>query len=403
MIRKLGVLSLVLIMVVTQIGCWDKREAEELGVVTGIAIESDGEKGVRVLVQTTNVAALNRSGDGNRGLEFEKAYRNTVVEGENLYDAIKHLSLMTSSQRFYSHTIVIVVSEDYARNQGLGAIMDYIARDPQWRVDVWLLVGRGDVFALMDTKGVLRPVPAQRIGAILKQHKLTGTYAPTRLGEFLKVLSSGTSQPYTAVLESQPNRSKTAGSGILDGVVPEPENNLVMNGTAVFKKDKMVGWLDESQSRGLLYIRGKIGQGEIKFPSPDGSDKVISTEILKAKSKLQPEIINDRVVMNINIEVSSALEDKQGRVKVSDPEGVQVLEEAQRQAVVESIQSALTAAQEKYQADIFGFGEAVHREYPQRWSMIKQQWPDLFPEVETRICVKSSIRHTNLMSDPPNP
>lgn len=401
MIRKVLLIVWTLVLLFTQVGCWDRREVEDLGIVNGIAIESSGEHGVRIVVQAVNTAAIGQGTTGGGRVDFEKAYRNLVVEGDNLYDAIKHLALITSNQRFFAHTEVIIISEDLARTRGVKDILDYLTRDPQWRFDIWLLIGRGDMRELMDTKGVLQLIPAQRIGDILKLNKSVPIYAPNQLGEFVRILSSDNIQPYTAVVESQPNLSAAGREGdILSGEVPETPNNLALNGTAVFNQDKMVGWLNESESRGLLFIKGKIRQGQLKFPNPDDSNKFISTEILYANTKLKPEVADNQVIMHIDVNLSSVLEDVEGRVLVSDKQSFNALEKAQAQAVTESIQAALAAAQQEYKVDVFGFGEAVHRAYPQQWKEISQDWPDLFPEVQTEIAVTSTILHSNLISDP---
>ncbi len=403
MTRKVLLIVWIVGLVFTQVGCWDRREVENLGIVNGIAIESSGEHGVRIVVQTVNTAAVSRgTSGGGGGLDFDKAYRNLVVEGDNLYDAIKHLALITSNQRFFAHTEIIVISEDLARTRGVEDVLDYLTRDPQWRFDIWLLIGRGDMRELMDTKGVLQLIPAQRIGDILKLNETAPIYAPNQLGEFVRILSSGSIQPYTAVVEIQPNLSAAGreGTDILSGEVPETPDNLVLNGTAVFQKDKMVGWLNESESRGLLFIKGEVRQGQLKFPNPDDSNNFISTEILQAKTKLKPELVDNQVIMHIDVNVASALEDVEGRVLVSDKQSFDALEKAQEQAVTESIQAALSAAQQEYKVDVFGFGEAVHRTYPQHWKEISQNWPDLFPEVQTEITVTSTILHSNLISDP---
>lgn len=404
MIKQLKMLLVILLLMLLICGCWDKREVESLGIVNGIAIEPDGSNKIKVVVQTVNAAALAKSGGGGAGSIFQKAYRNLVVEGDNLYDAIKNLDLSTSNQRFFAHTEIVVVSEEFARTRGLRDILDYLSRDPQWRSDVWVLVGRGDMTELFDLPGVVQPVPAQRIIDILKQQKSVSAYAPTRMGDFINLMTSEISQPYTAVVETIPNLSRPANGNhtILNGQVPEPEKSLIINKTAVFRKDKMVGWLDQKQGQGLLFIRGEIEAGQIKFRSPDGSGKMISTEILKSTTRLKPQIINGSLVMEINVEVSSALEDVEASVPVIPVNNTTKLDEAQKMAVVDSIQSALDKALQEYQVDVFGFGEAFHRQYPKQWDTLKKQWPELLPAIQTKIVVKSTIRHTNLLSDPPN-
>lgn len=395
--------GLALLICLTQAGCWDRREVESLGIVNGLAIDLAGEQRERIIVQTVNSAALAKNSGGGGASTFEKPYRNIQSEGDSLYEAIKNLEHTTSTQRFFAHTDVVIVSENYARNRGMQDILDYLSRDPEWRYDVWLLVGRGDMASLMDTKGTTNPIPAQRIAEILRLNNSISNYAPIRLGEFLKIMSSESSHPYTTIVDAQPNAAQAneEGHDILNGAIPEPESDLVVKNTAVFKKDKMIGWLSEQESRGLLFIRDDIKAGEIKFPNPQIAGKTISTEILRSKTEIKPEIINNQLIIHINVEVASVLEAVEGKTPVSKYREVKVLEEGQKIAVTRSIEAVLAKAQQEYQVDIFGFGEAVHRKYPGVWKDMKAAWSDIFPTIPTVINVTSSIRHTNLSSNPP--
>jgi len=62
-------------------------------------------------------------------VEFEKAYRNAVVEGDTIYDALNQLTMKAATKRNLSHTTLFIVSEDLARERGVKDILDFLERD----------------------------------------------------------------------------------------------------------------------------------------------------------------------------------------------------------------------------------------------------------------------------------
>lgn len=378
-------------------GCWDRNEPEDLGIVTGLGIDQGSGGKIRIIIQTLNTSALSKTG-GGRGVEFEKGYRNTAVEGDTIADALNKLVDLTATKRFLSHTNLFIISEDLARQRGIQDIVDFMERDPQIRLDAWFIVSRGSLNNLLDVPGRLTASPCQRISDIVKFNNDAFSYAPLKVAEFVRLLESESGQPYTGLVEIQPNPSFTndKGHGILDGTVPEPMQNTVMNGTAVFKGDKMVGWLNRNESKGLLWLRGDTKQGTLTFSPPGKEPKKVTTIIRRAKSTLEPEIRDGQVYMTVKVKVDTFLDDNQAGVQPDKPAELGKVESAQGVEIKHEIQAALDKAQQEYQVDIFGFGEAVHRKYPREWKQMKKDWAGIFPTVKVKVQVKSTIEHTLL-------
>jgi len=397
MLRRGLIILLLVLNVFAFCGCWDRTELEDLGVVNAVGIEQGSGGKIRVIVQTLNTAALSKTG-GGRGVEFEKGYRNSVIEGDTFADAINKLTTATATKRSFSHNNLFIISEDLARQRGVQDILDFLERDPQIRLDAWVIVGRGSLVNLFDVPGRISGSVGGRLTDILKFRNESSTYAPLKLEEFIRLLESTCCQPYTAVVEIQPNASVPTdkGHGILDGNVPEPLNNTIINGTALFKQDKMVGWLNDTESKGLLWIRGEAKQGNITFQAPGKEPKKVTTKLIRTKSKLEPEIKDGQVYMTLKLEVESYLFDNQARISPDKPEELSRVEEAQSKEVRRQVEAALKKAQEQYKVDVFGFGEAVHRKYPREWKQMEKNWPELFPNVPVKVQVKSLIQHTSL-------
>lgn len=407
MIRILPILFL-LTVITTQPGCWDHREVERLGIVmaTGVDLAPGGQ--FRVIVQNVNPSALGRGMTGGGGLMpggASKPYRNRSIVGETMFESIRELSRQTPRQLFFAHNQVILISEKLARERGLKEVMDFFERNPQIRRTTWLLVGKGDMNALLDEPGRLEGSPAQRMFGIISERDLSSQYAVQRLGDFLETMESESTQPYTAVIERIPNQVVTPEhrNRLAEGHIAEPHQNMVISGTAVFRRDKMAGWLNSKESRGLLWIRGEVKGGIIEVQDPEGKGGRISLEILRSKTKLKPELRDGSIYMSVSVKEESNLGESTMPLDLTKPEIVKKLENSQNQAIRKEIESSLARAQQDLRVDVFGFGEAVHRQYPRQWKEMKKNWTELFPAVQVQVQVDSKIRRTGMITKPPEP
>ena len=160
----------------------------------------------------------------------------------------------------------------------------------------------------------------------------------------------------------------------------------------------MVGWLNEKESRGLLWLRGELKQGEIRFPLPDMTGGSVTTEINRTRTKVKPVLRNDELIIYVEIHAQTVIQEVTGTFPMDKQ--IKQLEDAQNQAVVNEVQSVLDKAQKQIQVDAFGFGEAVHRQYPEQWQQMKSDWDEIFLEIQVQLEVKTRIIGTNLTSRP---
>ncbi len=415
MIRRFGLVCKLLISALlvagaaaALTGCWDQREVDKIGIVLATGIDQAPGGRIRVIVQNVNPAALGLGtggGGGTASLAASKPYRNRSVEGNTMFEAFRDLSRQTPRQLFFAHNQVILISEKLARERGVAEIMDFLQRNPQIRRTTWLLVGKGDPAVILDEPGRLEDTPAQRIFGFINERRLTSQYAARRMGDFLELLESESTQPFTALIERIPNPASPEEhkNRLAEGQVAEPHHTLRINGTAVFRGDKMTGWLDSRESRGLLWVRGEVEGGVIDVPSPDPKGGRVSIEILGSRTRLQPEIRDGQIYMTVEIKTDGSLGEVTGQLEVSKPETINKLEATMAGAIRGEIASALAKAQQEYGVDVFGFGEAVHRKYPRQWKEIKGIWADLFPAVQVQARVEVNIRRTGMTTNPLRP
>lgn len=396
---------LILIMLAFTTGCWDQNEIENLGIVQAVGIDSS-EKGVRLLVQVVNPKASSGGGGGGGAMSAGGgggaggAFRNFSAEGESIFYAFRELSHISPRKLFYAHTQVIVISEELAQKRNIIEVLDFFDRNPQVRRQVWVVVARAGINEIFNQSAPLSTTPAQDIlGTIDHVRSLSSHYGINRLGDFLKLIQAEGAEAYTAGIDLMPSMARP------QGITPrgEAEKEIAIVDTAVFKKGRLAGWLNRPESRGLLWVRGKVVGGAIVIPCPGAQDKNISLEILRSKTRITPEISDGVVRFRVEVTEESNIDESSCSLQLNKPEVIREIEERQNEAIAGEITAALEKAQRELDTDVFGFGNVIFHNDPAFWREIKDQWGELFPNLEVEVEVSSRVRRTGLVANPAKP
>ncbi|MBE3586213.1 MAG: Ger(x)C family spore germination protein [Thermoanaerobacter sp.] len=412
---RLRLVSVALLLVLVSIlsGCWDHREVEDLGIVLLTALDLAPGNKIRVEVQTLVPGAVVGGGAASMGMGGggggRKRYLNLVAEDRTVFEAIRRMSLEASRELFFAHNQVILISEKLAREKGVTEIIDFFARNRQFRRDTWFLVVRGDPRDIMEIPTHLETTPAQVIMGIINRRDLSSYFAPTKLGEFIEMLESTGIEPYTAILQLKPNPAFTRIS-LLFGVDTPPPSlyRLWLAGAAVFRQGKMVGQLSERETRGLLWVRGEVRGGPITIALPASQGKQeLTMEILRfgrGGVKLEPYLAGGRLGMKVRVSVRVNLAESQNlQLDLNNPRVISRLEKEVAGVIKGEIMACVTRLQEEYRTDALGFGQAVHRKYPRVWRQVKGEWEDVFATMPVAVEVKTVIRRIGLINNPTPP
>lgn len=74
------------------------------------------------------------------------------------------------------------------------------------------------------------------------------------------------------------------------------------------------------------------------------------------------------------------------KINLTKTNELEFLQNKLEEDVKQRMQLALNKAQKQFRSDIFGFGRALYRAYPQAWNTTyKQKWDTEFPELEVTI------------------
>ncbi len=380
-------LALVLIVMVTMTtcGCWSRRELDTLGVVMGMGIDRAKEDGkISLTIQILKPA------EAKKGTTGEGVWTITS-SGYTVFDAFRNATMQSERELFLSHNKVIVIGEELAR-AGIAPLVDFLDRAHEPRRLSYFVIAKGEAKDIILAEHEQESIPAKAIENMIKLYGDTSMAASVNLHEFLKMLASKTTDPIASRIE-------LIGA---EGMEREEDSQkrLRLTGAAAFLSDKLVGWLNRSETRGFNWIVGKVKSGIIVVKSPIDESQYVSIEIIRASSKIIPEIQDGKVSVTVKINQEGNFKEQMSNVNLTQPELFSSLERRQAEVIRNEIDAVLQKAQKEWGADIFGFGEAVRREFPKVWKGLEERWHDEFQNVEVRVQVDAKLRRTGVISTP---
>ncbi|SFJ70898.1 Ger(x)C family spore germination protein [Thermoflavimicrobium dichotomicum] len=365
-------------------GCWDRIEVNDLILITAAALDKPEEdKGVELSIQVF----IPRGGGGEMsGMKTEGSGgdENTFVRsavGVTLADAMAKLQEKLPRRIFWGHNEVLIIGEELAK-EGFREHIDFWMRytEPRERADVFVSKGKAKEILMLipkierNSSEVLRELAEMRTGI-----KVT----VKDLAQMLTGESGTAALPWVEKLPSS-NEEKD-----------EKKSIGYIYGTALFKKDRMVGWINDRVTRGMLWLRNEIETALITVKPKEAEEGLVSLNLVKSNSQLIPQIQNGKWSMTVKIDTEVDVIQNTTNLEFTNPKFLQEVEKAVAKDIEDRERMALAQARE-WNVDIFGFAETFHRKYPQVWKKEKDRWDQIFPEVEVKYETKVKVARLGL-------
>jgi len=369
---------LILISLPFQAGCWNAREIDELAFVLGIGLDRGQDGGVKVTVLIANPSAASKSPTG--GSAQEKSFYIATAEGKTFFEAIRNMATFSSRRIFWAHNKVIVIGEKLARSD-ITEILDFFSRNPELRLRTWIAVSPGEAEKLLAAPPEVEKDPATSIENVISQRVWTGKGYGVMLKDFLEDYLSTATHPVASRLSF------------------DDSGSLRLSGAAVFNQNKMAGWLDEKETRGLLWLKGEFRSSIIVVPCPlDGQP--LSVEVVHGEVKYKPQVRNGRPQLTVMTHAVGNLSEQACKTDFTHMDNLHKLEMSLSAVIKDEINAAITAAQQKFKLDFPGFNRPFHLQRDKEWHQLVNKWPELFKEMEVMVEVRSNIPREALFAIP---
>ncbi|MEH7385403.1 Ger(x)C family spore germination protein [Bacillus sp. JJ1521] len=382
--KKMRMLLIVVFSIHLLTGCWDRLEVNDIAIITAIGLDLIKDDQIRLSLQVAIPSKLGPTEGSGGGSSNNSTYIISET-GNTVSEAYRNLQMKTSRRIFFAQSRVLLIGEDLAR-KGVANIIDFHSRYHEPRINSFIMFTKGEATEVLKEIPKLESVSAEETKELVKLSVGLSIY----MNDFLNMLLTDGMEPFApefALTSLEVNEKNDSGKG------------QVLNGTAVFKGDKLVGWIDKAKTRGILWLRNEMEKGviTIEIPKEEG-DGYISIDITKAEVKIIPNMEHDKIAITVNVISDMTVMENDSKLKLDDPKVIESLQKDVESDIKERIQMVIDIAQKDFQSDIFGFGQAVYKKYPKEWNLkYKQNWEQEFSQVEVAIQPKVFIRSIGLI------
>lgn len=357
-------------------GCWDYREVNNLSIVAGVAIDKSDDGKYKI---TTEIVDMH---EGGKDVKIKS--KRLESYGDTFFDAIRNVLKINSEKLYWGHTEIVIISQDVAK-QGIYEILDFLNRDAEPRLSIDLLVSKQKTAEeILDSESITTEIRSFEISRMLDQQRILAKAPKVQIYEFINSLSNEGISPIIPTI------------GIVEN---EGKNTSELSGTAIFEQDKIVGFLDEDETRTLMYIMDKIKGGILNIKQrPETAGKNVSLLISENKTKIKPINSNNNIFINIELETETALGEVGSRDNINTEDKISTLEKEAEELLTTNIINLIEKVQKDFEIDIFGFGKTIKEDMPDLWKKIGPDWNNSFKKVKVNVNTSVDIQNTGLMS-----
>jgi len=389
------VLFFLLISLIASSGCWDRRAIEEMAFINAVGIDKDDDE-----VLITKHIARPLAIAGQEPLLEERPFWVPSARGKTISDAASEMFEKSPRLPFWAHNEFILIGEEFAR-EGTEEMLAFFLREPETRRRTTVVAVEGTARNLLQAEFELERMPAQGGAGIIRgASRSLGTTAVTEINDFVISLETPGIEPVAGRVEIMPRPPE----GEIEGEMKREEiyQSARAAGSAVFKKDLLVGWLDERQTRGLLWVQDKIDNAEMTIPFPTDPEHRMHIRVFKAQSNIEIDKQNgnlERII--VYIDVMASIKEV---TRFWDPiENYDIWNKAEiemENKINEEIEDSLQSLQKDYSSDAFGFGAHIYRRHRNLWDEIGEDWDHIFADLNVKLKTTVQIEESGLLMRP---
>ena len=340
-------------------GCWDNVEINERHVVLEVALDK-GEEGnpeaniedrdyYEVTYMIPDIAKL--SGENSLAENVKTAI---VAKSPTIAKSVDDIESKTQNTLSFSHTKALIFGEELIKDKKLfRAAIDSLIRNKQISRGTNILAVQGKASDIVQSDNYQNP--------------MVGLY----IMKYFNNTERGTSHAKQQVLGNMVKEIQSSNITTIPKIEMNEEGILKIDGAAVIKNYELVGWLDEDEVRGELFVDGRIYkvptvieyQGEYLTYEIEQQNRSIS---FKDENKLQAII---KIMVRGNITEYNSSKNKY----VFDDKKIEEVSKLVGEQIKKQVQKTIDTSK-MMNTDFLNIGLELYRKHPKLWEKYKESW-----------------------------
>ena len=176
-------------------------------------------------------------------------------------------------------------------------------------------------------------------------------------------------------------------------IAAEIDSMFKMSGLAVFKNNKLLGYLTEDESITYNIIKNNVENVIINYEC--NKNKYLSMEIVTSSSKITTK--NEEI--NIDIKLDGNVKESSCDIELNTNKNIKTIEKQISKYLDNNIKKDIDNIRNTYNSDIFGFLDIIYRHDYNTYKLVKDTWyKESFKNINININTEINISSTgNIM------
>lgn len=340
--------------------------------VVGIDVSPEGKVLVTICPKVASTS------ENNSNVESKSYIINS--EGDTIFEAVRKISVASDTRPFLGNVEHVIIGEEAAKKDII-RYLDYFSRDHEFRLNIKVFVTKGcTAKEILERASNSNMILSDYLKSLLSNVDNNSISSEIELSDLMHKFDNEFLSPYIPFLVIGDSNDTTIN-----------QFSINLNGYAIFKDAKLIGYLADKEARGLNWAIEKVKSGVLIVKDIHGDN--IALEITEASSKIIPQSSKEKLSVLIKVHTSSNIAEITGRENIFTKNYFSYLEKEQNNIVKSEIESAIDFSN-KNNSDIFDINGAIFRKYPMKWQALQTEWDKIFPEIDIKVEVNSLINRS---------
>ncbi|WP_332631551.1 Ger(x)C family spore germination protein [Halalkalibacter flavus] len=384
--RGKGIL-LVLSVIVILSGCWDRKELDQVSLVTGLALEVSDDEAFSLTIEAINASELNDQ--TAEGMTPTITYE---LKGLTMAELLNKMNLGITRELNFSHTRTLIIDEKVAK-EGISRFLQFLEKSGQFRNDFQIIVARGvRAKDIITTTYPIQKVPSLKMYEQFRTIKDNwGGYPDSALTDFVFALTSPGRHPVAAAVTIRGNPNE--GRNVDDNRELDLNAVIEYDGMAMFHKDRLVGFLSAEDTRNYMWTQD-IDQ--TTATADCGEDGFFALQVYNSHTKVTANYDGDAPAFTLRIIIEGDIHDNQCPDSLGEISTYERYQSIMEDHLEQKLTTTITNVQNKYGVDVFGFGEHLSKQQYKKFKEHKDDWDEEFKKAKISVNAKVYIRRDGM-------
>lgn len=339
--RKIGVVMLAIIIIISFKGCFNYREINKITFATSVIFDKNEEGEVVVYLDCVRPYR-------NAGESSDKGKRVIYKGiGKTALEAIRDMDIESNNKLNFGQVRAYIFTEQVAR-EGIKKYIDIINNDQEFSYKPYMFTYFGEVEDLVELTSKDEEYLGLYLNELVEKNKNNGKVIYANVNDYLaETYTKGNVSFMSALKINEDNIERRVQ---LDGGVIMKDNSLVMK-------------IEPKDALEYNLAQDKLGEGTFEISNPEEEDKYITLDILESKSITKIKLKDDnKITLLKKIDTTVSIGEIQGHlvIKNEDLEQIKLVEE---EKIKNNIKHLFNFYKEK-DVDVFGIERFIEEKYP---------------------------------------